>query len=124
MIPQWVFAENISMADSCDIAVAAESCYDSMFFSEEGEYADKHIERSKLFKGLAPECASLNTLLKIYEDEASRLDTKLSTSGLAIGKGMHVRLTKGHIKCFKITTADDFELFKAYLAAETIQNLI
>ncbi|MBE6926302.1 MAG: 2-C-methyl-D-erythritol 4-phosphate cytidylyltransferase [Ruminococcaceae bacterium] len=124
MIPRAVFTENIALLNDCDIAMAAEPCYDSMFFSEEGECADAHIERSKLFRGLTPESARLDTLLEIYEEESARLDTKLSTSGLGIAKGKSVRLSKGSIKCFKITTVDDFELFKAYLAADKIQNLI
>ena len=124
LIPGHIFTEAISLMDKGDVVLTVEPCYDSMFFSNEGELADKHVERSKLYKGQAPECIKLNTVLELYADEESRLDTQLSTSGLALAKGKRVLLTKGHIKCFKITTVDDFELFKAYLAAEASGNLI
>ena len=124
MIPKEIFREAINLIDSCDVVLTAEPCYDSMFYSETGEYADEHIERSKVFKGQSPECATLRTMLALYADEASLQDTGLSTSGLSIAKGMRVLMVKGHIKCFKITTVDDFALFKAYLSAEPIPNLI
>lgn len=124
LIPQWVFAEAFNLITENNVVLTAEPCYDSMYFSQDGQCVDQHIERSNLFKGQTPECAQLHTFLDIYEEEATRQDTKLSTSGLALIKNKPVILSKGHIKCFKITTADDFELFKAYLAAEPINNLI
>ena len=124
LIPQCIFTEAFSLIESNNVVLTAEVCYDSMFYSEDGVFIDQHIERSKLYKGQAPECARLSTMLELYEDETTLQDTKLSTSGLALAKNKPVQLTKGHIKCFKITTADDFDLFKAYLCAEPINNLI
>ena len=124
LIPQWVFEEAFSLISTDNVILTAEPCYDSMYFSEDSQTVDQHIERSKLFKGQSPECAQLSTFMDLHADETSRLNTKLSTSGLALLKNKPVILSKGHIKCFKITTADDFELFKAYLSAEPISNLI
>ena len=124
MIPCEVFTEAIGLIDSCDVVLTAEPCYDSMFRSEDGTHVTEHVERSKLFKGVAPECGALDTMLELYEDEMARKNPQLSTSGLAVAAGKRVRLSNGHIKCFKITTADDFELFKAYLTADSINNLI
>lgn len=124
LIPQEVFEEAIGLIEDCDVVLTGEPCYDSMFYSTDGECATQNIERSKLFKGQAPECARLGTMLELYADESSRQDNLLSTSGLAVAQGMRVLIAKGHIKCFKITTVDDFALFKAYLAAEPTANLI
>lgn len=124
LIPTWVFSEAFNLIDSCDVVLTGEACYDSMFFSEDGEVCASTIDRSKLFKGQTPECARLSTMLELYKEEAVRQDAALSTSGIALAKNMRVLLSKGHNKCFKITTADDFELFKAYLASEPIKNLL
>ena len=124
LIPRHIFTEAFTLLDQGDMVLTVEPCYDSMFFSDEGEYAQSHVERSKLFKGQAPECVRLNTILELYADEKTRSDTKLSTSGIALAKGKRVLMAKGHVKCFKITTADDFELFKAYLAATPTENLM
>ncbi len=124
MIPQEVFSGAISLIDQCDVVLTADPCYDSMFYSPDGECATQNVERKNLFKGQTPECARLDTMLELYADESSRLDNSLSTSALAIKKGKRVLLAKGHIKCFKITTVDDFTLFKAFLSAESSKNLI
>ena len=124
LIPQEVFTRAISLIDNCDVVLTAQPCYDSMFYSLDGEYANQNIERSMIFKGQTPECARLCTMLELYSEESARQDTTLSTSGLAIEKGMRVLMARGHVKCFKITTVDDFVLFKAYLTAENTPNLI
>ena len=124
MIPQEVFSGAINLIDKCDVVLTAEPCYDSMFYSPDGECATQNVERRNLFKGQTPECARLSTMLELYEDESARLDNSMCTSALAIEKGKRILLAKGHIKCFKITTADDFVLFKAFLATEPAANLI
>lgn len=124
MIPQEVFKEAISYIDSCDIVMAADPCYDSMFLSTDGKQAVANLDRSQIYKGTTPECGLLDTMLELYEDEAARKTTQLNTSGLAIANGKQVVLSKGHPKCFKITTADDFEIFKALLSSEQLPNLM
>ena len=124
MIPESVFLDVISLADKCDCAVAAEPCHDSMFVSHDGSTIQENIDRSKLFRGSAPECASLQTFLELYSDISAIRNPSLSTTGLAIATGKHVMMAKANIKCFKITTADDFELFKALLKAEPLANIV
>lgn len=123
MIPKSVFLDVINLADKCDCAVAAEPCHDSMFVSHDGSSIQENIERSILFRGSAPECASLHTFLELYADPSAIRNTNLSTTGLATAKGKNVMMAKANIKCFKITTADDFELFKALLKAEPLANI-
>ena len=124
MIPKSVFLDVISLADQCDCAVAAEPCHDSMFISHDGKTIQENIDRSMLFRGSAPECASLKTFLELYADVSAIRNASLSTTGLAAAKGKHVMMAKANIKCFKITTADDFELFKALLKAEPLTNIM
>jgi len=123
LVPQSVINEVISLADACDCAVGLEPCYDSMFVSDDGQMVSGAENRALLYKGVGPECGWLNVLLEIYEssDINNAIDT--STAGLAIQCGKKVLAAKGHIKCFKITTADDFELFKAFLGVEPLANI-
>ena len=123
LIPQSVIDEVISLVDCCDCSGGMVPCYDSMFVSRDGETATDVVNRAELYREVGPECGHLSTLLEIYAlaDISKSVDT--STAGLAIQCGKKVRMAKGHIKCFKITTADDFELFKAFLAAEPLANI-
>ncbi|MBR2937036.1 MAG: 2-C-methyl-D-erythritol 4-phosphate cytidylyltransferase [Oscillospiraceae bacterium] len=119
LIPEAVIQEVISLADQCDCALTLEPCYDSMFISGDGKTVKSGTDRKVLFKGTTPECAYLESLLELYAEDAAVINTDLSTSELALFRGKRVLAAKGHIKCFKITTADDFELFKAFLRTET-----
>lgn len=124
LVPQSVIDEVISLVDDCDCAVGLVPCYDSMFVSDDGETVVNVANRAELYKGVGPECARLSTLLEIYESANVSGAVDASTAGLAIHCGKKVCRAKGHIKCFKITTVDDFELFKAFLAAEPLSNIV
>lgn len=123
LVPQRVINELFTLADECDCASGMVPCYDSMFVSCDGQFITEVAERTELYKGVGPECARLDTLLELFaaENVSSAKDT--SATGLAVYCGKKVRVAKGHIKCFKITTVDDFELFKAFLAAEPLVNI-
>ena len=123
LVPQKIFEDVITLADQCDLALATEPCYDSMFVSEDGMTLEQNARRDNLVRGYTPECAKLSSLLELYEDAKILKDPSLSTTGLAVEKGKKVISVRGHIKCFKITTADDFELFKALLSQEPMHNL-
>lgn len=124
LIPPRVIKDVIKLADECDCAMVLEPCYDSMFLSGDGVEVSDNIKRTTLFKQAGPECARLDTLLALYRDINTENANELSTAGLAVSCGKKVLAAKGHIKCFKITTADDFDLFKAFLDAEARSNII
>lgn len=124
LIPEQVITEVIALADQCDCAVAAEPCFDSMFVSKDGQRIAENADRAVLYKGQSPECAHLSVLMELYQSEDAQLDPGLSTSGLAVKCNKKVLVAKGHFKCFKITTADDFELFKALLNTESLDNIL
>lgn len=124
LIPQTVINDVIELADKCDCAIVLEPCYDSMFLSDDGVMVNQNIPRATLFKQAGPECARLETLLALYGDYKDENVNDLSTAGLAVNRGKKVLAANGHIKCFKITTADDFELFKAFLSLEPLSNIV
>lgn len=123
LVPQSVIDEVIFLVDNCDCAGGLMPCYDSMFVSCDGKSVTNTLERSELYRGVGPECGWLETLLEIYS--TADIDNAKDTSivGLAIQCGKKVLAAKGHIKCFKITTADDFELFKAFLTMDPLMNI-
>lgn len=124
MVPQSVILETLSLSEQCDCAVCVEPCYDSMFLSNNGEVMSGNIDRATLYKGTAPECAELLSMLEVYRQANAQQMTELSTTGLFLHFGKKVLAAKGSIKCFKITTAEDFELFKALLDAEPLNNIV
>lgn len=124
LIPESVISNVIALADQCDCAMVLEPCYDSMFISKDGEKVKGNIDRSMMYKQAGPECANLSTLLELYKNTDVTPASALSTAGLAVSMGRTVLATKGHIKCFKITTADDFELFKAFLSTDPLANIV
>jgi 2-C-methyl-D-erythritol 4-phosphate cytidylyltransferase len=77
-----------------------------------------------LYKGFGPECAKLSTLLEIHTSPCAKNAIDTTTTGLAINIGKKVLAVRGNNRCFKITTAEDFELFKMYLSAEPLNNII
>lgn len=124
LIPESVFLNVLDLVDKCDCAVAVEPCYDSMFVYDDGMTIVDNADRKILCKGQCPECARLGTLLELYESITPETGNELSTIGLAVAKGKKVLAASGHIKCFKITTADDFELLKAFLNQDKLNNII
>lgn len=124
LIPAEVFGDVIALLDRCDCALAVEPCYDSMFMYNEDMTITENMDRSVLCKGQGPECARLGTLLELYDSPLLDNGKELSTCGLAIAKGKIVQAAKGHIKSFKITTADDFDLFKAFLNQRQLNNIL
>lgn len=123
MIPASVILETIALADRCDCATCLEPCYDSMFVSEDGKNVKDNAERSLLYKASNPECSDFDTMYSMYERATADQNTDMCAAGLFVHYGKKVMGSRGSIKCFKITTAEDFELFKALLDAEPLRNL-
>ena len=123
MIPREVIESTIDLADKCDCSLVVEPSYDSMFISHDENAVEQYTDRSCLYRGETPECAKLSDLMDIYEKANAEGITDLSTASLFLHFGKKVLTTRGNIKCFKITTAEDFELFKAFLSIKDTTNI-
>lgn len=123
MVPESVIQETLALAEDCDCAICTEPCYDSMYLCEGSEALTGNINRDILFKGSAPECAELSVLLDVYRMANEQGVTDFSTAGLFLHYKKKVLPSKGSVKCFKITTAEDFDLFKALLSASPLNNI-
>ena len=124
MVPESVILDTLAMAEQCDCAICTAPCYDSMYLCEGDEALTGNIDRGILYKGSAPECAELSALLEVYRKANEDAITNLGTAGLFLHYNKKVLHTRASVKCFKITTAEDFDLFKALLNAEPLSNIV
>ena len=124
LIPARVFKECIDKIQRTDCCVAAEPCYDSLFtVNMETHQLIKHVDRSLIFKEQCPEVAELDLVYEICEKAKQENNTNKPLAGLMIDYGKKVSFVEGSSKNFKITTADDFAVFKALIGERRLQNL-
>ncbi|MBE6600275.1 MAG: 2-C-methyl-D-erythritol 4-phosphate cytidylyltransferase [Ruminococcaceae bacterium] len=124
LIPKQMIVDTIELSEKCDCALLVEPSYDSMFISHDENSLETYTDRSCLYRGEMPECARLEALVDIYKRAEKEGLTELTTTSLFLHFGKKVLTTRGNIRCFKITTADDFELFRALLKVEKMENLM
>lgn len=123
LIPHRVIKESVDMLDSCDCTCAAVPCYDSIFSSQDGINLDKIENRSVLFAEQSPETVRLESVLKLYGQAEKESLFDLPTAALFVYYQKSVKAVVGSRKSMKITTVEDFELFKALLGETRISCL-
>lgn len=96
-------------------AVACDDCVDTMYQTNGDGNIFGVVDRSTLFKGQAPEVAKLSLAIEVLNKAKSENLPDQPLPALLLHYGKTVALTKGARKNFKITTAEDLDLFKAYL---------
>ena len=116
MTPKQLFLDGIEALKDADSSLPLDACYDSMYVVERGSgrvmgAADRDI----LFKGQTPETARFGAIAEVFERAAAEKVEDSPLTALMIRYGKRVAYTKGSPRNFKITTADDIELFKAIL---------
>lgn len=99
-------------------AVVCDDCVDTMYFSEDKACISGVIDRSKLFKGQVPEVAKLSMALEVMQKAREDQLNDQTLTALLLHYGKQVTMIPGTRKNFKITTAEDLDLFKAYLLLE------
>ena len=86
---------------------------DTFYYSEHGTHVDSLLKRSTLFRGQAPEAFNYESYLKanrsLTHEELLAIN---GSSEVAVKCGIDVALIDGDKRNFKITTADDLDLFK------------
>lgn len=96
-------------------AVGCDDCVDTMYVGNRSGISDSTFDRSKLFKGQGPDVAKISSAVDILNRAKQDQINDLPLAALLIHYGKTVALTAGARKNFKITTAEDLDLFKAYL---------
>ena len=124
LIPHQVIQDGIDTLKDCSCTLALEPCYDSMFCCKDGiNLDDVTVDRSILFAGQTPETARLSDLLEVYGMARKDHLTEWPMSTLFLHYNKSVKRVKGSRKSMKITTIEDFELFKALLGDTRLQGL-
>lgn len=124
LIPKRVFEDSIEKALSCDCVLPLEPCYDSMYQANaENQKVIQSVNREELFRGQAPETAKLSVIKEICDKAVHDALKDQTLTSLMLHYGMNVAFIPGSSKCFKITTADDFSIFKALLGEDRIKSI-
>jgi len=123
LIPQRVIKAGIEMLNECECTVAVEPCYDSMYHSGDGVDLDGIEDRNVLYAGQCPEAVRVKDALEIYELAEKNSSFDLPTAALFMTYERTVKAVKGSKKSMKITTREDFELFKALLGEKRLRSL-
>lgn len=95
-------------------------CVDSMFEIRDGVRAERNLDRGILFRGVTPEAFQLKKIARLCTAAMEKGLTGMSISSIAIELGENISVLEGSPQCFKITTAEDIELFKAVVASKPL----
>lgn len=116
LISEDVIADSISTFKTYGSAVAAIPCVEAVFKSSDGLSSTVSIPREELFRTQTPHTYSLGKLLWAHKEAAKRgIENTTASCTLMQTLGETVYLSKGSEKNFKLTTVDDFDIFRAFL---------
>ena len=118
LIPESVTLDAIAAAREHGAAVALEPCYDTMLECDGDTFVDQVLDRSHLYKGQCPEFHNLEVLQELQELAEKETLPDLPLYSLLLHLKKKLAYVKGSSKSFKITTADDIEIFKALIRVE------
>lgn len=97
-------------------AVAAITCVEAIFVSEDGVESQNTIPREKLYRTQTPHVYSLKQLLWAHQQAKEKgIMNTTATCTLMCELGEKIFFSLGSEKNIKITTVDDIEIFKALL---------
>lgn len=122
LMPHIIIHNAIDAAKRHGASLSVEACTDSLYQcsfrdKKSGEgVAECTLDRNLIFKGQNPECASFKTFHSLYIKAIEDNLPDMAASALFLHYNYSVATVRGSAMNFKITTADDLELFKAYIA--------
>ena len=100
-------------------AVAAISCTEVVFVSENKKYSNKSIPRESLQRTQTPHAYRIKDLWNAHNEAKQKGITNMAAScSLMEALGKTTYFSKGSEKNIKITTIEDIEIFKALLNAK------
>ena len=102
------------MARLCGAALAAVPCFDTMFISGNGDFAEGVFPREKLFKGQTPVSIKADLAAACYKKAIELNPFTDSPAALLLQLGEKVSLSKGSQQNLKITTQEDLAILSYY----------
>ena len=109
-ITEELLENSITVARQYGTALAAAPCFDTMFISSNGEFAEGIYPREKLFKGQTPFAIKAELAAECYQTAVDRQLYTDSPAALLLQLGKKVALSKGSQQNIKITTKEDLKI--------------
>lgn len=116
LVSNDIIADSLSIFKEKGSAVAAIPCVEAVFRSEDSLSSTDSIPREQLLRTQTPHTYTLGKLLHAHEEAEKRgIKNTAASCTLMHALGERVWFSKGSEKNFKLTTPDDFDIFRAFL---------
>ena len=109
-ITEELLENNINMARLHGAALATAPCFDTMFTSSNGKFAEGFYPREKLFKGQTPVSIKAELAAECYQKAFGCQLYTDSPAVLLLQLGKKIALSKGSQQNIKITTKEDLKI--------------
>lgn len=119
MISEEIITDCINTCKEYGSAITSIPCAEAMLYTTDKVQSDKIISRDELLRTQTPQAFSVGRLKAAHEEALKRgITNSVASCTLMIELGEKVYFSKGSEKNIKLTTADDFEIFRALLTAK------
>lgn len=122
MISEEIISDCIKVCKEYGSAITSIPCAEAMLYTTDKMQSDKIISRDELIRTQTPQAFSVGKLKAAHEEALRRgITNSVASCTLMIELGEKVYFSKGSEKNIKLTTADDFEIFRALLTAKNAE---
>lgn len=118
MVSNEIISDCIRVATKYGNAITSIPCAEAMLRTVDGISSTEQISRDNLKRTQTPQAAKLGELLDAHRDAlAHGITASVATCTMFIELGKKLYFSTGSEKNIKLTTTEDFEIFKALLTA-------
>lgn len=118
MVSTEIISDCIRVAMKYGNAITAIPCAEAMLRTVDGVSSREQISRDNLKRTQTPQAAKLGELIKAHKEAIEKgITSSVATCTMFIELGKTLYFSMGSEKNIKLTTTEDFEIFKALLSA-------
>ena len=119
MDSEEIISDCIKTCKEYGSAITSIPCAEAMLYSTDKLKSDKIISRDELLRTQTPQAFTIGKLKSAHEEALKKgITNSVASCTLMIELGERVYFSKGSEKNIKLTTAEDFEIFRALLTAK------
>lgn len=119
MVSNEIISDCIRVASKYGNAITSIPCAEAMLRTSDGISSREQISRDNLKRTQTPQAARLGTLLDAHREALERgITASVATCTMFIELGKTLYFSMGSEKNIKLTTTEDFDIFKALLSAQ------
>lgn len=119
MVSEEIISDCIKTCKEYGSAITSIPCAEAMLYSTDKLKSDKIISRDELLRTQTPQAFTIGKLKSAHEEALKKgITNSVASCTLMIELGERVYFSKGSEKNIKLTTAEDFEIFRALLTAK------